>query len=569
MKNQGLHNQQRKNFPFSITSNSTLQAGLAALLLVSGGSMLTLKTVNAGVTPTPKAVTVPIHTAQAPAASTVIYVNPGTGNDAAAGTTEAAPLKSITSALKKANSGTVIQLAPGTYDSQNGETFPLNIRQGITLRGDEASKGQTVLINGSGKYTSRTFAGQDITILADNNATITGVSVTNLSQRGSALWVESTNPRITNNTFTSSGRDGVFVTGTGNPIIEGNTFTLNKGNGVSVARQAKGEIRGNLFQNTGFGIAVSETASPLISDNQITQNNGGIVVNGFAKPVLRNNVIQDNRDNGLIAIQNAEPDLGTQESPGKNLIRNNGKVDPKKFFDVYNFTKDKTILAVGNDVDPTRILGKIDLVVATVEPPPIVGGAVTFKDVTADNWAKAYIEALASRNIIAGFPDGTFKPNEPVTRAQFAAIITKAFNPPAKKEAITFTDVQSNFWAFQVIQASARGGFISGYPDRTFKPQQQIQRVQVLVSLANGLGLTAANSNAISFYSDAAKIPSYATSPVAAATVRGLVVNYPTVKQLNPTREATRAEVAAFVYQALLNANAVPAIPSPYVVKTP
>jgi parallel beta-helix repeat protein len=564
MKNQGLHNQQRKNFPFSRIS--TLPAGLAALLLVSGGSTLTLEAVNAGVTPK---ITVPIQTAQAPAQSTVIYVNPATGNDAAAGTTEAAPLKSITSALKKAQAGTIIQLAPGTYDSQNGETFPLNIRQGITLRGDEASKGQTVLINGSGKYTSRTFAGQDITILADNDATITGVSVTNLSQRGSALWVESTNPKITNNTFTSSGRDGVFITGTGNPIVEGNTFTLNKGNGVSVARQAKGQIRGNLFQNTGFGIAVSETASPLISDNQITQNNGGIVVNGSAKPVLRNNVIQDNRDNGLIAIQTAEPDLGTQESPGKNLIRNNGKLDPKKFFDIYNFTKDKTILAVGNDVDPTRILGKIDLVVATVEPPPIVGGAVTFKDVTADNWAKAYIEALASRNIIAGFPDGTFKPNEPVTRAQFAAIITKAFNPPAKKEAINFTDVQSNFWAFQVIQASARGGFISGYPDRTFKPQQQIQRVQVLVSLANGLGLTAANPNAISFYSDAAKIPSYATSPVAAATARGLVVNYPTVKQLNPTREATRAEVAAFVYQALVNANAVPAIPSPYVVKTP
>jgi parallel beta-helix repeat protein len=567
MANQGLDNQQRKNSLFNrITSQGTLPAGLAALLLVSGGSMVTPSVVNAGTTP--KTVT-SIRIAQAPAASTVIYVNPATGNDAAAGNTEAAPVKSITVALKKAQAGTIIQLAPGTYDSQNGETFPLNIRQGITLRGDEASKGQTVLINGSGKYTSRTFGAQDITILADTNSVITGVTVTNLSQRGSALWVESTSPKITNNTFTSSGREGVFVTGTGNPIIEANTFTLNKGNGVSVVKQAKGEIRGNLFQNTGFGIAVSETASPLISDNQITQNNGGIVVSGSAKPVLRNNVIQDNRDNGLIAIQTAEPDLGTQENPGKNLIRNNGKIDPKKFFDIYNFTKDKTILAVGNDIDPTRILGKVDLVVAKVEPPPVIGGAVTFKDVTADNWAKAYIEALASRNIIAGFPDGTFKPNEPVTRAQFAAIITKAFNPPAKKEAINFTDVQSNFWAFQVIQASARGGFISGYPDRTFKPQQQIQRVQVLVSLANGLGLTAANTNAISFYSDATRIPSYATSPVAAATERGLVVNYPTVKQLNPTREATRAEVAAFVYQALVNANAVPAIPSPYVVKTP
>lgn len=571
MTRQGLHNQHNNNSSFthsnSMTKQRALPAILSALVVASGASTIVPAFINNGAT---NAQTVPVRTAQTPATGTILYVNPANGNDAAgAGTAQATPFKSITFALRQAQPGTIIQLAPGTYNAESGETFPLVLNQGITLRGDDSSKGQSVLISGGGFYTSPTFARQNITILAGNSAVVSGVTVTNPNGRGTGVWVESTNPTIQNSTFTQSVREGVFVTGTGNPKIENNIFTLNQGNGVSVAKNAKGEIRNNQFQNTGFGIAVSDNTSPLITDNQITQNNGGVVVSSTAKPVLRNNVIQDNRDHGLIAIQNAEPDLGTQENPGKNLIRNNGKKDPKKFFDIYNFTTSKIITAVGNDVDPTRTLGKVELVVAKVEPPPVVGGATAFKDVTGDYWAKAHIEALASRNIIAGFPDGTFKPNEPVTRAQFAAIIAKAFNPAAKREAANFTDVKNDFWAFQVIQTAARGGFISGYPDRTFKPQQQIERVQVLVALANGLGLTAANANVNSFFSDAARIPGYATSPVAAATSKGLVVNYPTVKQLNPTREATRAEVAAFVYQALVNAGQAQAIPSPYIVRTP
>ncbi|WP_416336308.1 DUF1565 domain-containing protein [Calothrix sp. UHCC 0171] len=567
---QGLNDRQRNNncskFGNLFASFRTLPAGLAALMLVSSGSILIPVPVKAG--DTTSASKVPIITAQVPVNQSVVYVNPATGSDTTgAGTSAEAPLKSITFALRQAQAGTVIQLAPGTYNVESGETFPLDLRQGITLRGDEATKGQGIIVTGGGFYTSRTFARQDITILAGNNAVIAGVTVTNPNQRGTAVWVESTNPTIQNSTLANSVRDGIFITGTGNPKIENSIFTLNQGNGVSIAKQAKGEIRGNVFQNTGFGLAVSESASPLISENQIVQNNTGVVVNGLAKPVLRSNVIQDSRDHGLIALQNAEPDLGTQESPGQNLIRNNGKQDLKKFFDIYNFTTDKTIIAVGNDVDPKRVSGKIDLVVATVEPPP--GGAVTFKDVSPNYWAKAYIEALASRNIIAGFPDGTFKPDAPVTRDQFAAIIAKAFNPAPKREAIAFTDVKSNYWAFQVIQVAVRGGFISGYPDKTFKPQQQIPRVQVLVALANGLGITTPNAGVLSFYSDASRIPEYAITSVAGATTRGLVVNYPNVKQLNPTREATRAEVAAFIYQALVSSGSAPAIQSPYVVRTP
>ena len=80
------------------------------------------------------------------------------------------------------------------------------------------------------------------------------------------------------------------------------------------------------------------------------------------------------------------------------------------------------------------------------------------------------------------------------------------------------------------------------------------------------MGLTTNNPGIVSVYSDAVQIPNWAQNSVAAATARQLVVNYPTASQLNPSRQATRAEVAAFVYQALVNAGQAQAIPSPYVV---
>ncbi|WP_017652087.1 DUF1565 domain-containing protein [Fortiea contorta] len=564
MKYRGFHISVAKSLRLSagnhLKSTSALPVGVIALLFAASGAMLLPSAVKAG--DTHQRSIAPTLIAQTPVTAAVVYVNPATGADTAnAGASANTPYKTITFALSKAQPGTLIQLAPGNYSKESGETFPLLLKPGVTLQGDESNKGQGILITGGGYYTSKTFARQDITILAENGTAIAGLTVTNPNQRGTGVWVESSNPIIKNNTFTNSVREGVFVTGTGNPKIENNIFVQNKGNGVSVAKSAQGEIRKNLFQDTGFGLAIGGTSTPLIVENEIVQNQDGLFISETAKPVLRKNVIQNNKRDGVIATIGAAPDLGTNESPGSNLIRNNIR------YDLNNATKTNRILAIGNDIDQKRIFGQVDFVAATVNPP--AGGAVAFKDVPAGYWAKGYIEALASQNIIAGFPDGSFKPNEPVTRAQFATIVTKALTPAAKRTAINFKDVPSNFWAYAAIKSAYQSQFVSGYPDGNFKPQQQIPRVQALVSLANGLGLTANNQNVLTFYSDAAQIPSYATAPVAAATARQLVINYPTLQQLSPNREATRAEVAAFVYQALVNAGRAQAITSPYVVKVP
>lgn len=192
----------------------------------------------------------------------------------------------------------------------------------------------------------------------------------------------------------------------------------------------------------------------------------------------------------------------------------------------------------------------------------------TFSDVSSNYWASGFIQELAARDVIKGFPDGTFRPNDPVTRAQFAAMVRKAFNAQSVRSATTFVDVPANYWAADAIQEAYTSGFLAGYPGNSFRPNENIPRAQVLVSLANGLNYTSNTvaDTTLQLYSDASDIPGYARGSIAAATERRIVVNYPDVQLLNPNRAATRAEVAAFIYQALVSTNQVAAIQSPYIV---
>ncbi len=125
-----------------------------------------------------------------------------------------------------------------------------------------------------------------------------------------------------------------------------------------------------------------------------------------------------------------------------------------------------------------------------------------------------------------------------------------------------------NEGCYSAIQEAYSTGFLSGYPGNRFEPNQAIPRQQVLVSLANGLEYSASSDiqTTLQYYNDASNIAGYARSPIAAATEKRIVVNYPNINFLNPTQTTTRAQVAAFIYQALVSTNQVSAINSPYIV---
>jgi uncharacterized lipoprotein YddW (UPF0748 family) len=187
-----------------------------------------------------------------------------------------------------------------------------------------------------------------------------------------------------------------------------------------------------------------------------------------------------------------------------------------------------------------------------------------FSDIQ-NHWAQECIRQLYARTIVSGYSDGTFRPNASVTRAEFAALLNKAFpNLPVVRDAIAFTDVPSTYWAYPVIQSAYRKGLLSGFPDRTFKPNDPILRVQVLLALVSGLKYTPSttpNEIVKKYYDDAATIPSYAVGAIATATENRIVVNYPNIRRFNPNQSATRAEVAAFICRALK----LPGVPLQYV----
>jgi hypothetical protein len=195
--------------------------------------------------------------------------------------------------------------------------------------------------------------------------------------------------------------------------------------------------------------------------------------------------------------------------------------------------------------------------------------AIAFEDVPDNYWAKPYIDALSSRELISGFEDGTFKPDQPVTRAQIANIVSRTFDLSAEKESIAFSDVQATYWAKDAIDEVVKGGFMTGFPKNIFQPNSPVTRAQALATLATGLELETPNNvqTVLSRYADASAIPAWAKDKTAAATAGSLVVNYPNLNELSPGQPTTRAELSALIYQALVNQGAVEPIESEYLVK--
>ncbi|MBE9065337.1 S-layer homology domain-containing protein [Leptolyngbya cf. ectocarpi LEGE 11479] len=195
--------------------------------------------------------------------------------------------------------------------------------------------------------------------------------------------------------------------------------------------------------------------------------------------------------------------------------------------------------------------------------------ALQFQDVPDDYWAKPYIDALSERLVISGLSEETFAPDQPVSRAQLASAIAEAFPPEAKEDAIAFSDIAPDYWAVEPINKAVQSGFMNGFPDETFQPALPVPRAQVLTALVTGINSTTPeNSQAVvTRYTDAAEIPDWAIGKMAAATQSGIVVNYPSLDALNPNQPATRAEVAAMIYQALAAQGRIEDIAGDYVVK--
>lgn len=109
-----------------------------------------------------------------------------------------------------------------------------------------------------------------------------------------------------------------------------------------------------------------------------------------------------------------------------------------------------------------------------------------FSDVSSNDEASGFIAAAAEAKLIEGYPDGTYRPDETITRGEMAIILSKLFIVPFRAE-VTFTDVTPNMQAYEPVQQLLAANIIVGYPDNTFRPEETVTRGQFSAFLARGL----------------------------------------------------------------------------------
>src|SRR5664280_1411572 len=188
--------------------------------------------------------------------------------------------------------------------------------------------------------------------------------------------------------------------------------------------------------------------------------------------------------------------------------------------------------------------------------PVLTANAAGFKDVAASYWAFDEITALASKKVVAGYLDGTFKPEGKVTREEFAKMVVVAkglalVNPSSP----TFTDVAVSRWSYGYVEAAAKAGYILGIGGGKFTPASQIKRQDMAVLLVRVLGMEAEAKTIkepVAFANDEPSIGTYAIGAVTIAVrQRVQLLTWDKSRNLNPTASATRGDCAFAIYNTI------------------
>lgn len=192
-----------------------------------------------------------------------------------------------------------------------------------------------------------------------------------------------------------------------------------------------------------------------------------------------------------------------------------------------------------------------------------------FNDLPANHWANKEITALTEKNIVVGYPDGSFHPDENVTRAEFAAMAIKALGQEEANvfQPIKFIDIDSSYWAYEAIQKAVYFDLISNNKEsENFRPEDSVSRAEAINIAVNSLtteqiSAQKAHDVLAKKYKDINDIPECFIIPAGKAEILDMLsVKADRKGFVDANRPATRAEVTAILYdmmiQAKLNPNA-------------
>ena len=160
--------------------------------------------------------------------------------------------------------------------------------------------------------------------------------------------------------------------------------------------------------------------------------------------------------------------------------------------------------------------------------------AFQFPDVSENHWASSQIDELSDKGVIVGYPDGTFKPDDNVTRAEFASMAIRALGQEHASVAqpVNFTDIDSEYWAYDSIQKALYFELISCPQEGdVFRPDDTVTREESMTVAVNALTTEqiseAKAKEVLSKYADAASIPQSFLIPAGKAEILDMIVVMP------------------------------------------
>jgi hypothetical protein len=187
----------------------------------------------------------------------------------------------------------------------------------------------------------------------------------------------------------------------------------------------------------------------------------------------------------------------------------------------------------------------------------VVTHSTTFSDV-ANHWSAQAINEMSARMIVKGTGDGQYRPSQMITRAEFAAVLVRGLGLPRTTGDTSFSDVTARDWYSDAVQTAASNQLIAGYEDGTFRPNDTITREQAMVIIARAMTLTGLEATLPSIavdetllpYTDADSASAWALNGIARNLQAGVVYGK-SHDTLAPLESVTRAEVAVIIRRLL------------------
>ncbi|MCM3272728.1 S-layer homology domain-containing protein [Paenibacillus elgii] len=159
--------------------------------------------------------------------------------------------------------------------------------------------------------------------------------------------------------------------------------------------------------------------------------------------------------------------------------------------------------------------------------------------------AKTDVKTGKHQAYISGYPDGTFGPDKPITRAEMATILSRTYGKDGKKSSVSFTDLPATHWAKEAIDQASASGLMDGYPDGSFKPEETITRAE-MARIADRL--TAASLQSTGSFTDTAG--HWAEASIGKAKAAGILNGYAD-GSFRPDQKLTRAETVTIINKLL------------------